>query len=77
MSKAYEQSGVNIHAGYEAVERMSNHVKRTMRKEIIGGLGGFGATFDLSQLKYYSASFSFWNRRSRYEIKTSYRLWET
>ena len=23
MSKAYEQSGVNIHAGYEAVERMS------------------------------------------------------
>ena len=50
MSKAYEQSGVDIHAGYEAVERMSSHVKRTMRKEVIGGLGGFGATFDLSQL---------------------------
>ncbi|CDR23918.1 phosphoribosylformylglycinamidine cyclo-ligase [Staphylococcus schweitzeri] len=50
MSKAYEQSGVNIHAGYEAVERMSSHVKRTMRKEVIGGLGGFGATFDLSEL---------------------------
>ena len=40
MSKAYEQSGVNIHAGYEAVERMSSHVKRTMRKEVIGGLEG-------------------------------------
>ncbi|MEB7434034.1 phosphoribosylformylglycinamidine cyclo-ligase [Staphylococcus pasteuri] len=50
MSKAYEQSGVDIHAGYEAVERMSSHVKRTLRKEVIGGLGGFGATFDLSQL---------------------------
>lgn len=50
MSKAYEQSGVNIHAGYEAVERMSSHVQRTMRKEVLGGLGGFGATFDLSQL---------------------------
>lgn len=50
MSKAYEQSGVNIHAGYEAVERISSHVERTMRKEILGGLGGFGATFDLSQL---------------------------
>lgn len=50
MSKAYEQSGVDIHAGYEAVERMSSHVKRTMRKEVLGGLGGFGATFDLSQL---------------------------
>ncbi|OAO05574.1 phosphoribosylformylglycinamidine cyclo-ligase [Staphylococcus hominis] len=50
MSKAYEQSGVDIHAGYEAVERMSGHVQRTMRKEVLGGLGGFGATFDLSQL---------------------------
>lgn len=50
MSKAYEQSCVDIHAGYEAVERMSSHVQRTMRKEVLGGLGGFGATFDLSQL---------------------------
>ena len=50
MSKAYEQSGVDIHAGYEAVERMSSHVQRTMRKKVLGGLGGFGATFDLSQL---------------------------
>ncbi|MCI2901077.1 phosphoribosylformylglycinamidine cyclo-ligase [Staphylococcus hominis] len=50
MSKAYEQSGVDIHAGYEAVERISSHVQRTMRKEVLGGLGGFGATFDLSQL---------------------------
>lgn len=50
MSKAYEQSGVDIHAGYESVERMSSHVQRTMRKEVLGGLGGFGATFDLSQL---------------------------
>ncbi|MCM3507166.1 phosphoribosylformylglycinamidine cyclo-ligase [Staphylococcus capitis] len=50
MSKAYEQSGVNIHAGYEAVERISSHVERTMRKEVLCGLGGFGATFDLSQL---------------------------
>ena len=32
MSKAYEQSGVDIHAGYEAVERMSSHVKRTMQR---------------------------------------------
>ena len=50
MSKAYQQAGVDINAGYEAAERMSSHVKRTMRKEVLGGLGGFGATFDLSQL---------------------------
>lgn len=50
MSNAYQQAGVDIHAGYEAVERISSHVKRTMRKEVLGGLGGFGATFDLSQI---------------------------
>ena len=50
MSKAYEESGVNIQAGYEAVERITSHVERTLRKEVLGGLGGFGATFDLSQL---------------------------
>lgn len=50
MSKAYKSSGVDIHAGYEAVERMKKHVKITMRKEVLGGLGGFGAAFDLSQL---------------------------
>lgn len=51
MSKAYQKAGVDINAGYEAVERMSSHVERTMRKEVLGGLGGFGATFDLSQLE--------------------------
>lgn len=50
MSEAYKSSGVDIHAGYEAVERMKKHVSRTMRKEVLGGLGGFGAAFDLSAL---------------------------
>ncbi len=50
MSEAYKASGVDIHAGYEAVERMKKHVARTMRPEVLGGLGGFGAAFDLSAL---------------------------
>ncbi len=50
MSKAYKASGVDIEAGYEAVNRMKSHVQSTMRKEVLGGLGGFGAAFDLSQL---------------------------
>ncbi|EQA7712731.1 phosphoribosylformylglycinamidine cyclo-ligase [Staphylococcus pseudintermedius] len=50
MAESYKKAGVDIEAGYEAVKRMSNHVERTMRKEVLGGLGGFGATFDLSQL---------------------------
>ena len=31
MSNAYQQAGVDIHAGYEAVERISSHVKRSTR----------------------------------------------
>ncbi|ELI4025886.1 phosphoribosylformylglycinamidine cyclo-ligase [Staphylococcus pseudintermedius] len=49
MAESYKKAGVDIEAGYEAVKRMSSHVERTMRKEVLGGLGGFGATFDLSQ----------------------------
>ncbi|HCA7066368.1 TPA: phosphoribosylformylglycinamidine cyclo-ligase [Staphylococcus pseudintermedius] len=50
MAESYKKAGVDIEAGYEAVKRMSSHVERTMRKEVLGGIGGFGATFDLSQL---------------------------
>ncbi|WP_416148742.1 phosphoribosylformylglycinamidine cyclo-ligase [Salipaludibacillus sp. HK11] len=50
MAKAYESAGVNIEAGYEGVRRMKKHVESTFRKEVIGGLGGFGGMFDLSQL---------------------------
>ncbi|AOM83961.1 phosphoribosylformylglycinamidine cyclo-ligase [Salisediminibacterium beveridgei] len=49
MSKAYEQAGVNIEAGYEGVKRMSRHVASTMRPEVIGSLGGFGGMFDLTK----------------------------
>ncbi|PYZ96557.1 phosphoribosylformylglycinamidine cyclo-ligase [Alteribacter lacisalsi] len=52
MSKAYRDAGVNIEAGYEAVERMKSHVARTRRPEVMGGLGGFGGMFDLSQKGY-------------------------
>ncbi len=51
MAKAYEQAGVNIEAGYEAVSRMKKHVQKTMRPGVLGGLGGFGGMFDLSSLQ--------------------------
>lgn len=50
MSKAYEKAGVNIEAGYEAVNRMKSHVERTARKGMMGAFGGFGGMFDLSAL---------------------------
>ena len=50
MSKAYEQAGVNIEAGYEAVQRMKSHVERTNRLGVMGTFGGFGGMFDLASL---------------------------
>ncbi|WP_066071501.1 phosphoribosylformylglycinamidine cyclo-ligase [Neobacillus soli] len=50
MSNAYKQAGVNIEAGYEAVERMQKHVQKTARTGVLGSLGGFGGMFDLSAL---------------------------
>ena len=50
MSEQYKQAGVDIEAGYEAVTRMKSHVQKTMRKEVMNPLGGFGGAFDLSQL---------------------------
>ncbi|MEN0642613.1 phosphoribosylformylglycinamidine cyclo-ligase [Alkalicoccobacillus gibsonii] len=52
MSDAYKQAGVDIEAGYESVKRMGQHVKRTARAGVLGGLGGFGGNFDLSYLNY-------------------------
>lgn len=50
MSDAYKKAGVSLEAGYEAVARMKKHVERTRRREVLGGLGGFGGMFDLSKL---------------------------
>ncbi|MFA9413516.1 phosphoribosylformylglycinamidine cyclo-ligase [Streptococcus sp. E29BA] len=47
---AYAQSGVDVEAGYEVVERIKKHVARTERLGVLGVLGGFGGMFDLSQL---------------------------
>ena len=37
----YKKAGVDIEAGYKSVELMKEHVKKTMREEVLGGLGGF------------------------------------
>ena len=47
----YKKSGVDIEAGYKSVELMKEHVKKTMRPEVLGGLGGFAGAFDLSKIK--------------------------
>jgi len=48
MTDKYKQAGVNIEAGYEAVSRIKKHVDRTKIPGVLGGLGGFGGLFELT-----------------------------
>ena len=47
----YKKAGVDIEAGYKAVELMKKHVQGTMRPEVLGGLGGFSGAFSLDRYK--------------------------
>ena len=47
----YKKAGVDIEAGYRSVELMKQHVKETMRPEVLGGLGGFSGAFSLEAIK--------------------------
>ena len=47
----YKNAGVDIEAGYRSVELMKASVKKTMREEVIGGLGGFSGAFSLKKIK--------------------------
>lgn len=46
-SKSYEKAGVDVTAGYKAVELMKTHIARTMTAGAISGIGGFGGLFEL------------------------------
>ena len=47
----YKNAGVDIEAGYKSVELMKEHVKGTMRPEVMGGLGGFSGAFSAAAFK--------------------------
>ena len=47
----YKSPGVDIEAGYKSVELMKEHVKKTMREEVLGGLGGFSGAFAMDKFK--------------------------
>lgn len=48
----YKTSGVDVEAGYRAVELMKQYVEGTGRPEVLGGLGGFSGAFSLSAIKH-------------------------
>ena len=47
----YKKAGVDIEAGYKAVELMKKHVQGTMRPEVLGGIGGFSGAFSMDAYK--------------------------
>ena len=47
----YKNAGVDIEAGYKSVELMKEHIKKTMRPEVLGGIGGFAGAFSLNKIK--------------------------
>jgi phosphoribosylformylglycinamidine cyclo-ligase len=51
MSIDYKSAGVDVEAGYRAVELMKEHVKTTFRPEVVTDIGGFGGLFSLANKK--------------------------
>ncbi len=47
----YRSAGVDIEAGYRSVELMKEHVRKTMRPEVLGGIGGFSGAFSMEAFK--------------------------
>ena len=52
MAITYRDAGVDIDAGDDLVERIKPHVRRTLRPEVMGGLGGFGALVEVPVDRY-------------------------
>lgn len=48
----YKKAGVDIEAGYKAVELMKQHIQGTMRSEVLTGIGGFSGAFSLESFKH-------------------------
>ena len=46
-SESYKAAGVDITAGYRAVELMKEHIKRTVTPGVCSGIGGFGGLFEM------------------------------
>lgn len=53
MSSRYEQAGVNINAGNQAVSLMKSAIQATFSARVLSEVGNFGGLFDVSFLKDY------------------------
>ena len=51
-SESYKRAGVDITAGYTAVEMMKQHIERTTTPGVLSGIGGFGGLFAADWSRY-------------------------
>lgn len=47
----YKKAGVDIEAGYKSVELMKEHIRQTMRPEVLTNIGGFSGAFSMEKFK--------------------------
>lgn len=68
-SASYAAAGVDVTAGYESVERIKAHVKRTTVPGVLGGIGGFGGMFQLPVNDYKEPGVGQRYRRCRHQAE--------
>ncbi|MBQ7075716.1 MAG: phosphoribosylformylglycinamidine cyclo-ligase [Clostridia bacterium] len=52
MQNSYKDAGVDVHAGYEAVRLMKEHIAKTVTDGVLSGIGGFGGLFQIDARNY-------------------------
>ena len=59
----YKKAGVDIEAGYKSVELMKEHIKKTMRSEVLTNIGDFPVHFPWKNSKT-------WKNRHWFPVRT-------
>ena len=73
-SESYAAAGVDVTAGYESVELIKFHVKRTNIPGVLGGIGGFGGMFEIGA-KDYKSLYLFRAQTVSAQSSSSLSLW--
>ena len=71
-SNSYKEAGVDVTAGYKAVELMKQHVARTMTSGVLSGIGGFGGQKKKEKRKEKKRKVGFRHRRRWHKAQDSF-----
>ena len=73
-SESYKKAGVDVTAGYKAVELMKSHIARTMTANVLTDIGGFGGLYalDVAGMQQTGTGFRYRRRRNKAENRLSH-----